>query len=621
MYRHNGFVGPRTEQDDRDYDAYLETGNRLRWFGGERFYVTFLIASIVALTFTSISLASLSINACVVIVAMILTHDSVKKWDGIEGVIPNALRILKQVAVETWNVVKSVSGAIGAIYASFAFFWNWIGRLFDSWSLGKCQHIQGADCHCFDNYVPSTRVEEKQNSLLSITADNEACRQRIEQLEARITEVEEERDDLQYHIQRLNYDADPNGQARGWPAPPAGRPRHPTTQYRPSAPSLEETLGRENEEAIIRRIRFQVEDEYLARLSHEQSLAATSQHQYDELLTAAEASKVQLKAIIAGVESQLGYMHAASLDKIELLETLEKARIQYEEQRKQILEMINENNGLRSQLSWEQDGNYLMCHNDAICSQDIRRLTEERDRLLAVMEHNELWVQEAVFQTGHQPEPGQTVSLREYLTQSVHYVLRAQARDSWGHVRTGDDRDRYIQNLELDNDVIYATIARLEREIERLGGNLRDIRRGVEPPRAMPVYEVAYEVNADLRVFPIYKKLWDSISGLTQLLVADSLGAPEWEPVPLRNDITNTAFQQNPDLQNSQALEEDLARAEIQRLYNHVLQLKLYIKALFVGQPDSEQPGPVLDSLQDADIILRDAAFEVLDDLAPLVKN
>jgi hypothetical protein len=48
----------------------------------------------------------------------------------------------------------------------------------------------------------------------------------------------------------------------------------------------------------------------------------------------------------------------------------------------------------------------------------------------------------------------------------------------------------------------------------------------------MPVYEIAYEVNAENRVFPIYDKLLNSVSSLTKLLVVDSIQFPEMRTVP-----------------------------------------------------------------------------------------
>lgn len=141
MYGHTGFIAPRNEQEQKDYDAFLKTGNHLRWFGGQGFYVFFLLTSIVIFAFTSTGCAALTTSASIITTAMVLTYNSEKKWDGIEAIFPNALGILGQVTVESWYVMRSVFGAIGAVYSAFAFFWQWMGRLYDTWSLGKCQHI------------------------------------------------------------------------------------------------------------------------------------------------------------------------------------------------------------------------------------------------------------------------------------------------------------------------------------------------------------------------------------------------------------------------------------------------------------------------------------------------
>jgi hypothetical protein len=171
-YGYTSFIAPRNEQEQKGYDEFLKNDNHLRWFRGQGFYVFFHLTSIVIFAFTSTGYAALTLSASIITTAMVLTYNSEKKWDGIKAIFPNALRILGQVTVESWYVMRGVFGAIGAVYLAFAFFWHWMGRIYDTWSLGRCQHIRGGKCNCYDKYVLKTQIEERNNAR-SISADNE----------------------------------------------------------------------------------------------------------------------------------------------------------------------------------------------------------------------------------------------------------------------------------------------------------------------------------------------------------------------------------------------------------------------------------------------------------------
>jgi hypothetical protein len=288
---------------------------------------------------------------------------------------------------------------------------------------------------------------------------------------------------------------------------------------------------------------------------------------------------------------------------------------------------------LKQELSYERGNHSLKCKSEATCSTRIRELEGEKARLLQQHADNDTMVQQAAIEFGRSPEEAQHITLKEYFQEITEAVVRRLGTDKFinagdhpihSRIANGMEQHRIMEITEYKN--------RLEVEVQRLGGDVKAMRLGLDPRRPPPLRELTYDNNAN-KVYEIYERLFSHISHLTNIIhlggesaKLEEHGTLFWAPENPRSDFFNALLQKiqdwtdprvalkvgNPRYEDNEILLQSLL-SEISRLVNRGMTLKNSIEHNATGN------GPFYNN--EVDTPLKNALFSVLDDLRPLAKR
>jgi hypothetical protein len=294
----------------------------------------------------------------------------------------------------------------------------------------------------------------------------------------------------------------------------------------------------------------------------------------------------------------------------------------------------------RQALAAEREIHSEKCQDEAGCQMKISALEYKCKQLLDSHAYNDKMVVDAAIKFGMPVEDAQHVDLMAYLRAVTVEVARLKALGVRGLGAT-NTIDFTVKQLQDENQRITALKNRLEKEVDRLGGDVIGIRNGLDTtkPHDWAIsLNCTYEENA-YRIFPIYERLCETLGAVTEKLVSENVPLPFWEPEVPRNDQTNSpGFVASPQhvleankitnqiITSSEDLTQKLTINEVQRLYNRAQQLAITMKELSPKEalPSGEfivKDPVVRDMLSTADKVFKEVLINILDDIRPVIAS
>jgi hypothetical protein len=462
-------------------------------------------------------------------------------------------------------------------------------------NLGGCEHQNPAmGCEwCFDRLKDAYIQLHQQNHRLN--QQNDRSTTDVEDLTRRLANTEKEL----------------NNCRNSW------RPAVATPLSPPASPPSGPPSGHSN-----------------ADLIHAKHRIITLEQEIDNLVQDRANMTLQYNANIDKLQLQVNYARGAGEDK-------NVAQKQLEDMRVRIRKLERDNNALamagmvtRQALAKERETHSEKCQDEAKCSRKISQLEYKCKQLLDSHAYNDRMVVDAAFKFGTPKEEAQHVTLMSYLSTVTRELARLRAMGVQGATNTVDFQ---VKNLQEENDRITQLKNRLEREVDRLGGDVIGVRNGWDTTRPKDwkvSLDTTYEENA-YRIFPIYERLGETVGTLTNVFTAAGIQPPVWESEEPRNDqthknypgfqlepnqIANSNFYTNPTVKNSDILAHKLTVTEVQRLYNRGLALSIEIRRL-AEKRERTEPGTlsaVVPVMKNADRVFKDVLHDILDDIRPL---
>ncbi|KAG4433642.1 hypothetical protein IFR05_010888 [Cadophora sp. M221] len=363
------------------------------------------------------------------------------------------------------------------------------------------------------------------------------------------------------------------------------------------------------------------------RSKHWEEMFIARDTEYLQLLQEKNEQERQYRRELERLQKNVEYTTGASLDRENAIKELYEARGTIRRLERERNDLSLAGMALRLQLAKEKESHSEKCQNEAGCQKRIRELEENYDRVMAHIREDQFLVTDACIKLGMDPKEAQHVQLRAYLAEATIKLAQLYAKGVRG-ANTTDIQVEIMRN-EVAREATYKN--RLEREVERLGGNVIDIRIGLDTtrPQDWKIEFMTYEQN-HLRVFPIYQRMWQAIIDLNELYNQQDLALPPWYRQPVRSNMSSHMLAlptvevisqlirsnelTNPRLQSFEILVEKLVVTECQRLYNRGLQLVLFL--------ESNRPFHGCDSfIHGVNATLNETLHEVLDFLPALLAS
>lgn len=294
----------------------------------------------------------------------------------------------------------------------------------------------------------------------------------------------------------------------------------------------------------------------------------------------------------------------------------------------------------RQALAAEREIHSEKCQDEAGCQMKISALEYKCKQLLDSHAYNDKMVVDAAIKLGMPKEDAQHMDLMAYLRAVTVEVARLRTLGVQGLGAT-NTVDFTVKQLQEELNRSTALKNRLEREVDRLGGDVIGIRNGWDTtkPKDWSVdMNTTYEENA-YRMFPIYERLCQALGILSDTLVNANEPLPAWVPEVPRNDQTmRPGFVPTPQyileankftnrtISSSEDLTQKLVVNEVQRLYNRALQLAVCIKNLSPKEqvPNGEwvvKDPAIRKILHLSDGIFKDVLVNILDDRRPVIAS
>ncbi|KAH7346170.1 hypothetical protein BKA65DRAFT_272485 [Rhexocercosporidium sp. MPI-PUGE-AT-0058] len=364
-----------------------------------------------------------------------------------------------------------------------------------------------------------------------------------------------------------------------------------------------------------------------ARSKHWEEMFMQRDSEYVKLLSEKDEQERQYRRELGRLQKSVDYTSGAGLDREIALKELYEARGTIRKLERERNELSLAGMALRQELAKEKESHSEKCQNEASCQKRIQELEENYDRIIAHMREDQFLVTDACIKLGMDPKEAQHVQLRAYLSEVTIKLAQLYALGICGADTTDLQVD--IMRKEVAREATYKN--RLEREVERLGGNIIDIRIGLDTtrPQDWKIDFMTYEQN-HLRVFPIYQRLWQAIVVMNEIYTREGFVLPPWYHQPVRNDKSSHMLAlppaeagmqliksnelTNPHIQNLEMLVEKLVVSECQRLYNRGLQLFSFLDNNMTVHADDP-------NIQGVNAILNEVLHEVLDFIPALLPN
>ncbi|KAH6679373.1 hypothetical protein B0J14DRAFT_580605 [Halenospora varia] len=334
---------------------------------------------------------------------------------------------------------------------------------------------------------------------------------------------------------------------------------------------------------------------------------------------------------IESLHSELSYLKSEGSFTV-AREELSNAKRQMKLQENYIQEINVITMRLRQELEFEKSNHSIACQDEATCSRKIRELEDQNAVLMKKHEENDLMVQNAAREFGKPDSEAKHYTLRQYLQEVTQAMVQQIAVG-------GLLKDRPVLNTilrQMDQKRIQEVTEyknKLEFEVDRLGGDVKSMRMGIDQLKPPPARDLTYESYAKT-VFKSYQDLFRKIHYLTILLESEKIAPPEWKPEPPQNDFINKP---EFEAQNSksrmlqpypsrrfttwEALLQSLINTEIGRLVNRALELRTFILKELPAQDSVFYKNKVEAPLHDTRVIVRLAVQGVLDDIRDLQKR
>lgn len=328
----------------------------------------------------------------------------------------------------------------------------------------------------------------------------------------------------------------------------------------------------------------------------------------DDLKAASRKELAVWRSKVDELQIQVNYSHGAGQDRSLTQDELENTKARVRALERELKDMTFTASMLRQELAKEKETHSEKCQNEAVCQREILALQVTCDKYRHYQTENDLLARDAAKRwKGLDDNAVANLTIRSFLEETTLTLMCLQGLGTPG-LNTTDLQVEMVRR-GVAEDAKYKN--RLERELERLGGNVTDVRVGLEStrPQDWKTEMLTYEQN-HCRVFPIYGKIVQAVIELSNMLqrVAPNQ-LPFWRPEPARNDAT-TAEDGKPmgDLQLAQMLSrsnefinprathesslvQKLTVAECQRWYNRGVQLQAILTGL-CNTPDFVQKRP-----------------------------
>ncbi|PMD30923.1 hypothetical protein L207DRAFT_537362 [Hyaloscypha variabilis F] len=291
----------------------------------------------------------------------------------------------------------------------------------------------------------------------------------------------------------------------------------------------------------------------------------------------------------------------------------------------------------RQALAKEREVHSEKCQDEAGCQMKISALEYKCKQLLDSHAYNDKIVVDAAIKFGMPKEEAVHIDLMSYLHSVTLEVARLKALGVQGLGAT-NTIDFTVKQLQEELERMSALKNRMEREVDRLGGNVIGIRNGwdtAKPKFWATEMDTTYEENAH-RIFPIYERLCQGIIVLEKAFADANEPAPLWAPeVPRNHQTFGEGFVPTPQnileanklanrmITGSEELNQKLTINEVQRLYNRALQLAVRMRDLSPKErlPSGElvvQNPLIRNLLQQSDKVFKDVLIQILDDRRPV---
>ncbi|KAH7410558.1 hypothetical protein BKA64DRAFT_661255 [Cadophora sp. MPI-SDFR-AT-0126] len=364
-----------------------------------------------------------------------------------------------------------------------------------------------------------------------------------------------------------------------------------------------------------------------ARSSYWQQQYIERDSEYLQLANQKWEQEKAYKLEIEKLQKAVNYTQGAGIDRENAVKELyeAKATIRNLERERKILSLTGMN--LRQELAKEKESHSEKCQNDAGCQRRIRELEENYDRAMAHIREDQTLVTDACIALGMDRKVAEHVQLRSYLADITIQLAKLYAMG----VRGADTTNLQVEIMrkEVAREATYKN--RLERELERLGGNILDIRIGLDTtrPQDWKVEFMTYEQNL-LRIFPIYQRLWNAINDMHGVYIREKFLPPVWTSPPPRNCMSSNVLTlpppeaamqlvkaneaTNPHIESFEVLVEKLVWNELLRLYTHGLEMLMFLDSNMTVHA-------TIEGIEGVNAILNEVLHEVLDFIPALLEN
>lgn len=356
-----------------------------------------------------------------------------------------------------------------------------------------------------------------------------------------------------------------------------------------------------------------------ARSSYWQQQYLERDREYAQLASEKWEREKAYKLELEKLHKAVTYSHGADVDRENAIKEMYDAKAIIRNQEREINALSVTGMSLRQELAKEKESHSEKCQNEASCQKRIRELEDNYDRAMAHIREDQTLVTDACVALGMDRKEAEHVQLRAYLADATIQIAKLYAMGVRGANTT--DLQVEIMRKEVARDTTYKN--RLEREVERLGGNILDIRLGLDTtrPQDWKVEFVTYEQNL-LRIFPIYQRLWNAINDMYGVYAREKFLPPGWISKPPRNDMSSNVLTlpppeaalqlakaneiTNPHIERFEVLVEKLVWNECLRLYNHGLEMLMLLDSNMTVHATVE-------GIDGVNKILNEVLHEVLD--------
>jgi hypothetical protein len=314
-------------------------------------------------------------------------------------------------------------------------------------------------------------------------------------------------------------------------------------------------------------------------------VAASHERKMEDIQTTAQRQVAELTAKINKLQNEVNWAQGAGEGYKRVQVELEEKKAEIEKLKKQVRELSDAGSALRGELAFTKENTVNKCQNEAGCQMQIREMKTKYEQVMNTHREMELQVRDAAILLGESPHYAQHMNLSSYINQVTLVLLEFKRLRAIGApgANTAD-----LQNVLRDKEYIkqQAHIGRLERELEHLGGDVLQIRAGLDTrkPHDFRTVKLTYEQNTE-RVHEVYLEVYTVVQDLTKLLNEHSITLPKLTREIFRDcestvdwgmELTWIEFsnvQCNPCYASIEELSEHLVRAEVERWYDRGMEL------------------------------------------------